>query len=408
LDQVESGLNHLREADIFLPELSRPELILLSLYRRGGFLILSNNYRDGTQALEQAREMAIAQNSPSTGDLLAGLDYRLAFARLYSGLPVKSIEVAEEALHRSRAAIKQPFIARALVSLSYANHLIGHSDLALNQARDGFQISEGLKNERLMGMFLAGQAQVELLLGQTDAALLHARQALELSRAPHLFRTSSHAYRILGDLFRYLGDFALAREMYMAGLDVPQPGYHTADIQYRLAYLLAEEGRLQDAFDLIQEAHDFSERAGFYLYRLGIMVSKATILQITGRSDEVLRLAEDCAVQATTANLPLFRCQSYLLIGTNLVQTGRADEARQKTLAVVQSLRDLHYPFLELGALRLLMTAEKASARPSGETTGRMRTLLDQLDANNQSKELRPLFEKYRDSYLQMIEAVGQ
>jgi DNA-binding SARP family transcriptional activator/tetratricopeptide (TPR) repeat protein len=403
-DRAEEGMEHLRQAEFFLPELGRLELTLTAHFRRGGFLIISNRYPEAIADLQQARQIAIAEPFPGKAELLSGLDYRFALAKLLTGWPEQSIEIAEEALQRSRAALNQPFAARALVALSYSNFLLGHNDVALNQARDGQNLSEAFQNLRLLGIFLAEQAQVEVMTGQLDRALLHAQQALECSRQPHLFRNASFAYRILGDVYQQLGELTLSRKMYESGLNVPLPGYHTADIQFRLAHLLALQGHLQDSLKLIQDALDFSKDSGLDLFHLGTLIAKAAIYQIAGRYDEAIRLAESCSPQSISRNLPRLRCQAYLVIGNSLFKTGRLDEARQKALAVAQNLRELRYRSMELSATRLLMDTEKASGRSSLATADRIKEIIHFLDTQTQSEALRTFFDEFRKKILATIE----
>lgn len=400
LDQAEEGLRHLDEAAVFLDELDLPEMHALWAYRLGGFLIIANRYAEAVEKMQRAREIMVAKPFPYSDTLLSNLDYRLAAALIFSGRPLEAISLVETLFNRSRALLDQPNMARALVVLSYANHLIGADQVSLIQSIDGMKIAEPLRNARITSTFLVNQAQVEHSLGLMDDAQVHAQLALEIAQKSDLSRIACQAYRILGDIQATLENPEAALQFYTTGLTIAQPGYHTVEIAPRIASILASKGRLQEAEAIIQESSDFIEFSGMHIFRSALMVGKVHLLYFSGNDEGAIRLAEENAAQAAGAGLIPVRGISYWQIARSVLRSGHADEARQKALAAAQIYLELHNPWLELRAWKIVVEAEKQTGRPAKAALARIQELFDQIARNIHSPILQPLFEQVRKSFL--------
>jgi len=399
LDQAEEGMRHLDEAAVFLNDLNRPELDALWSYRQGGFLIIANRYTEAVEKMQHAREIMISQSFPNSDHLVSSLDYRLGAALIFVGRPSEAATLVEALFNRSRSLLDQPNMARALVVLSYANHLLGADQAALVQSTDGLKIAEPLRNARLTSTFLVNQAQVEHSMGLMDDALAHAQQALELAQKANLARIVCQAFRILGDLQFTLENPKEALHYYQTGLDIAQPGYHTAEIAPRVAGILALQGRQQEAEALLQELTAFLERSGMRLFRPAALVSKVHLCYANGDDEGAIRLAGENALQASGVGLTPVRAVSYWQIARSVLRAGREDEARQKALAAVQIFRELQHPWMELRAWKIVVEAEKKTGRAAETALARIDELFDQIASHTLSPLLRPLFEQVRKNF---------
>ena len=393
-------MRHLDEAAVFLCELNRPEMDALWAYRLGGFLIIANRYSEAVEKMQRAREIMVAQPFPYSDNLLSNLDYRLAAALMFSGRPLEAVSLVEALFNRSRALLDQPNMARALVVLSYANHLIGADQVALIQSIDGMKIAEPLRNARLTSTFLINQAQVEHSLGLMDDAQVHAQLALETAQKSGLTRIACQAYRILGDIQATLGNPEAALQFYTTGLTIAQPGYHTVEIAPRIANILAAKGRLQEAEAIIQESTDFIEISGMRLFRSASVTGKVHLLYFSGNDEGAIRLAEENTAQATGAGLIPIRGISYWQIARSVLRSGHADEARQKALAAAQIYRELRNPWMELQAWKIVVEVEKQTGHPAEAALARIQELFNQIARNVRSPILQPLFEQARKNFL--------
>ncbi len=400
LDQAEEGMRHLDEATVFLGELNRPEMDALWAYRLGGFLIIANRYAEAVEKMQRAREIMVAQPFPYSDTLLSNLDYRLAAALIFSGRPLEAVSLVEALFERSRALLDQPNMARALVVLSYANHLIGADQVALIQSIDGMKIGEPLRNARITSTFLVNQAQVEHSLGLMDDAQAHAQLALEIAQKSDLSRIACQAYRILGDIQATLENPEAALQLYSTGLTIAQPGYQTAEIAPRIASILAAKGRFQEAEAVIQEATDFIEFSGMRLFRSSFVTGKVHLLYFRGNDEAAIRLAEENATQATGAGLIPIRGISYWQIARSVLRSGRADEARQKALAAAQIYRELQNPWMELRAWKIVVEAEKQTGHAAESALARIQELFDQIACHVRSPILQPLFEQVCKNFI--------
>jgi len=143
-----------------------------------------------------------------------------------------------------------------------AHQLLAHIELdagrpaeALELLQRGWQLSGDMGNQVEQAQFRLEEARALAGLGRSKeaAALAMEIAAVIADAAP---RDAGRAYTVLGDVFRQVGEPERARELYELAAEVLQenPNRYLAEVYYRLAELLEEEGRKDEALVLLKEA----------------------------------------------------------------------------------------------------------------------------------------------------------
>ena len=339
-DQADQGLAHLEQARAFIGQLNDPLAWMLYHYRHGGFLIIQNRYAAAIQDLEQALELTFDAYDAEIIEARASIRYRLGLAYLLNGWPAKAHKHSEAVVEGSRSTFNHAGGARGMTGLAIAEYYLGRAAKSIEYGSIAQRMVAPMKNPRLGGMIHSSLALAELSLGHLDAAWQNAQLALESSQDGGFGRIASQALLVQGDIMRILMQVDQAEELYRRGLAESPATYAGMDNLYRLGWLLAYTGRLQEGMDMLDQAIEFCEKSELTLHLLGSLMSKAWALSYAGKNAEAVALANQVAVQTTERELPTIRLSAYILVAQIALTEGRPDEACQKALLVMREARE--------------------------------------------------------------------
>jgi tetratricopeptide (TPR) repeat protein len=245
-----------------------------------------------------------AADAASAGDSLAQTrcEIWLANALIDSGGFGRAEELLGSALARSRDTLEPSQRARIYWSQSRLHTLKGDQDAAARFARKTLELLElgedtyntarahqllafiaverGRGKEALehvqRGLTMLGEdvSPVEIakfrieearalgLLGRTDEAAATAMtvQGLLADAEPD---DAGRAYTVLGDVYRQVGDNARAREIWELAAELleREPNPYIGDVYERLGTLLEEEGRTEEALQMLKRAYGARQRS---------------------------------------------------------------------------------------------------------------------------------------------------
>jgi tetratricopeptide (TPR) repeat protein len=225
-------------------------------------------------ALTDAGRFSEAEEVLATG-LEAGREIRdpLTRARLHyaqsrlkgeEGLVAEAARHAEAALETLRTTENTYFtsLAYQLLAALY-NDLGRHGDALalLDEGRPGMLASA---TPIQLAHYDIEEARSLAALGEEErAAALAMEAAAGLGEAQP--RDRGRAYVLLSEIYERLGETARARELCELGLEFLQalgPNRYLIAGYKRLAHLLREQGRPEEALDVLEQALDVQERAG--------------------------------------------------------------------------------------------------------------------------------------------------
>jgi tetratricopeptide (TPR) repeat protein len=107
-----------------------------------------------------------------------------------------------------------------------------------------------------IGKFLIEEARALVLLGRTEEAAAAAMRihALLADAEPD---DAGRAFTVLGDVHRQLGDNARAQEIWELAAELleREPNPYVGDVYERLGALFEEEGRTEDALQMLKRAY---------------------------------------------------------------------------------------------------------------------------------------------------------
>ena len=244
-----------------------------------------------------------ASSASDTGDSLeqARCEIGLANAHIDSGNFGRAEELLGGALARTPATVDPAQRARIYWSQSRLHTLKGNQDAAARYARKTLELLElgedtyntacahqllafiaverGRGEEALgyvsRGLALLGdgvarvetaqfrieEARALVLLGRTEEAAAAAMtvQGLLADAEPD---DAGRAYIVLGDVYRQAGDSAHAREIWELAAELLErgPNPYVADVYERLGTLLEEEGRTEEALQMLKRAYGARQR----------------------------------------------------------------------------------------------------------------------------------------------------
>jgi DNA-binding SARP family transcriptional activator len=405
-DDAQAGLGFLEQARPFLerlpPATTREKLVYA--YRRGGFLITLNRFREAIEVLSAAVQLIQAEGEGNLNGMRANCLYRLAMAYLYHGDLRKAAEIINQSLDESRAAMNHASAARAMIGLGYINFHHGKFSKAEEYCSFAQRMIAPMQNKRLAGRLYTLLSQLALLRGQFDQSWQYAGQALEEARETGFPRVLSQAYFAQADVLAVLEDNQGAEALYRKSLDVATLNIASLESLYRLGHSQIVQGRREEGQETIERARAFCQEHGIGLFELHAEVASALALLAQGSLSEAVQRGEEIAARAVEREIDFYRVLAYQILGLAAQRAGRLDEAFQKGLAVALLSRELDMPATEISGLILAIQSGAPAQRDLGAQRRRLNELLARLDQQVHDPYLRARFEPFAARLRKLVE----
>jgi LuxR family maltose regulon positive regulatory protein len=219
---------------------------LMSLAKSVGFLV---GMEEGQSLAEQAVQEALIAGDLVSPVIKASLLQSLGQICWWHGDPQASIQYCQDALNSISEKLS-PIAAKAHITL----------------------------------------ASPYLYRGDIETALHHAEQGLEIAQVLHIVELLPSAYAVLGNVLTRLGDFVRAENSLRQAMEIAErlgiASYERVMATGYLAYNLAEQGRLDEAKQLIESAlWPYTGHPASY----DVYVSKSVLADIALGKDELAK-----------------------------------------------------------------------------------------------------------------------
>lgn len=370
-------------------------------YERGVFLVLRHQYREAAQELEYALHLLGDSGDVRQIEWCHNIRYRLAMIYQLLGLPARGFVHATRAYEESRLTFNRLGGLRALTSLVAVEFFRGHYLEAVQHGQTALEMARATSNPRLHGTIFTFLAQAEMALGHLDDAWQHAFEAYDLVQGQAFGRVRSQACMVQGMILQWLGDLERAEERYRESMEGALT-YISADATHRLGLLLVQMGRVEEGLSLIDQVVEFSRGHDLEAFYLGALLSRARGLHLLGQGEEARGLAAQVAARATERELVSYYQLAYLLLSEIALTCGKADDARQKALALLGQIPDGASTLVEVLALRLVIRASQNLGVDAGAFSARLQSLVARLEEWTRSPALAELFQKRKAEILKM------
>ena len=172
-------------------------------------------------------------------------------AARYARKTLELLELGEDVYNTARAHQLLAFIAVER----------GRGDEALDYVERGLALLGDDAGPVETAQFRIEEARALVLLGRTDEAASVAMtiQGMLAEAEPD---DAGRAYTVLGDVYRRVGDNARAREIWELAAELleREPNPYIGDVYERLGVLLEEEGRTEEALQMLKRAYGSRQR----------------------------------------------------------------------------------------------------------------------------------------------------
>jgi tetratricopeptide (TPR) repeat protein len=174
-------------------------------------------------------------------------------AARYARKTLELLELGEDTYNTARAHRLLAFIANER----------GRGDEALHEVHSGLALIGGEASPVETAQFRIEEARALVLLGRNEEAAATALtiQGLLAGAEPD---DAGRAYMVLGDVYRQIGDNAHAREIWELAAELleREPNPYIGDVYERLGALLEEEGRADEALQMLKRAYGARQHSG--------------------------------------------------------------------------------------------------------------------------------------------------
>ena len=170
--------------------------------------------------------------------------------------PETAARYARRALELLRLTEDTLRIARAHQLLAYIELSRGNAQEALDLLEEGWPLLEGSANGLERAQYRLEEARALARLGRSEEAAALAMQISGLIADAHP-EDAARSYSVLASVFEDLGDRGRAKELYELAAELVEPRRPNrllVDVYSRLADIAEEEGRKEEAYDLMKKA----------------------------------------------------------------------------------------------------------------------------------------------------------
>lgn len=399
VNQFEEGLQYNSQALPYLKKSGHLFSQMEALTHRGLYLYMLNQVEEAQEVFREALEIAPHSEDPLLLQARGHTNYRMASTYILSGWPRDALQYAERSLRDYSQAGQRHGQVMTHVVLSMANHFLGDFAIGRTIAQAGIELAERFASWRTLGDLHICSSFNELDLGELGAAWQSAQKALALGTKHGHHDIVAAAYRACGDIYRHLGAFNQAVNMYKRGIEMG--GQHFA----------ALENLLRMGFTLIQKGDTIGE---VYFQQATRRATEMRIGMITfyARGCQLLILARQKNFDLLEPQLETFREEASAR-GWNLslviekylqALVARARDHLEEAEALCQEIiaagQELGCPRAELRGLILLHEVVQQQGRSGEETRQRVQAILSAMQASLGDAPLHDIWEEYQQKVL--------
>jgi len=187
-------------------------------------------------------------------DAYVNIQTQLGLIYVLNGYPEKAIELANQSRYFGQLVKRRSAHVQAETIFATGLHYAGNFRSSLEHARTVVNLAEKL-NLRFWHPFLEGMiAKNYLALGNMDNAWVSVHTVIEEEKNIEYSKLLKGAYSILGDIYRFFGNFEKAAEIYKLGIEENVNDFQTLENTYLLGLTRHQLGDHESGKNLVDRA----------------------------------------------------------------------------------------------------------------------------------------------------------
>lgn len=342
-------IRYIDEALIYLAKSASPYYYAQALARKGSALYMQNQFEDALKMFTEALSFS-NQDSLEAERARGVLNHQIAAIHTFMGNPDVGYFHADLAL---KSFIQTGDLHGQVDSYSIkvlASFYKGNYEHALNLGTVALEIARRLKFWRMIGYIQAFSGFAYATLGDLDSAYQCAVEAEDLGIKYHHADLLSAAYRLFGDIFRFLRDHEMAAQYYRKGWECCENHFVGLDNLARLGYQLCFIGKKQEGIQFVRQAHQFAQKLG-----LGTVMISAQLYEIDRLMSEIpgtfsMEKLEGIRQDCVERTLPSQQMVAMGLIAYRELRQKQTEIALNIFKEIVGMASDLNDPWTEIVA----------------------------------------------------------
>ena len=331
--------------------------------RQGTCFYLLNQITRSIEAFQGALAFGNPKLDKGILTARATTHYGISYAYTFSGQPQRGRSHALQSLadfNTNNLTLGQ---SNAYSALSYARYVMGEYKQAQRDCLLAIDLAQRNQATVRIAYVYTHLAMIENACGEIDAAYYHAKRAIELGEKYGRPEIGARGYRVLGDLFDWLGDYTTALKHYRAAHSANEKGFMSADYSFRVGYMLCRLGHCDNGLRILEEALETAQTQGFGLIQIQIEGCMMLVYSMLEDWDITEKFAHDIANKARHSALNSAYLNAASMLGEIALQRGETEKAINHFHGVIEKTPMLPHPWLELQALSLLDRAFELSGQ---------------------------------------------
>jgi hypothetical protein len=240
---------------------------------------------------------------------------------------------------------------------------------------------------------------LELATGRIQAADYHGSQAIALGTRYGHSEIASSGYRVLGDIFYYLGDFNASAEHYSQALIISEDSFLSVDARFRLLGVQLLTARSDDGENQLKDIIEACQKNGLGMVWILANLSLIQAHTLYHNWEAATALGNKIQLEARQRKLASVEWMVSNSLAEGMIERGEHSAAILLCRLTAEAAAQLPQVWIELKARALLSRAARLSEQKNPANQERASYLLAHLQDHSQSDRYKPTF----DRFLQII-----
>ena len=394
-NQFDEGLAYTEKA---IPNLEQSDLqyeLMEAYNNRGVFLYMLNHIDEAIESFQDALAVGADIQGRNVLHARANAHYQISIAQTLSGWPEIGLKHAIRSLADFSSTNRIHGQISAYSALALSRYFLGELVRAREDTLLGIEMAQRTASVRMLGYLFIYRAMVELAMGNIDATLEYAHKGLELGQKYQHREIIAESYRVVGDIFFWLGDPARSAEYYQRALQTSQGKFLAVDQLFRLGLALCLMGKLDEGQGHLSTAITHSKEAGLGMVSLLAQLSQAVVYPLMGEWGQAYQKATQVYKEASRRKIAGTRIMASILLGNVALHANDTLKAREYFESATKEACQLPYPWLEIQAQTMLDKTLRLDGHPDASIEQRVEKILDQIKPQTTSPDIQDAYQNF-------------
>ncbi len=396
-NQFEEGLAYTDQAISYLGNGDSPFNWMQAYNHRGTFLYMLNRIDDAIELFQDALTIGADSHDSQLLQPRGNAHYQIAIASLLAGYPEIARAHARRSLNDFLAANHYHGQITAYSALSISHYFLGEYQQAARESQTGIEMARHSLAWRMLGYLHMYRGNIEIALGNLDAAVEHANQAIELGERYRHNEIEATGHRLLGDIFFWLQAPQDSIPYFRRAVETSQDKFLSMDSRFRLITAQVLSGADEKAEDQLTEYLTFMQQAGLGAIHMMARLSRLSIAYQKKDWQAVQSLGTQLHEDAGQRSLKSIRLTTANILSDRLITRGDLAAGLAAARHTALEAMEMGHPWIEISARLLIHRAEQALKQAEPSQKPHIQDLLRTLDGNVTQQPYRQAFLRYRE-----------